>query len=104
MSQPREMMKVKISYLHIYSTFIKKHIYSKNLHNQEHYNIVITALASRGSSFEDFLAHLKTSQQIGSETTHFLPCINYLLPTGVEAWQNENKPPIAHHYVSVKCL
>ena len=53
-------MNVKIKKnLHIYSTFIKKNICSKNLHNQEHYNIVITALASRGSSFEDFLAHLK---------------------------------------------
>ena len=56
MLQPREMMNVKIKKnLHIYSTFIKKkNIYSKNLHNQEHYNIVITALASRAVLLRTF--------------------------------------------------
>ena len=55
MLQPREMMNVKIKKnLHIYSTFIKKNINSKNLHNQEHYNIVITALASRAVLLRTF--------------------------------------------------
>ena len=79
MLQLREIMNVKKSiYLHIYSTFIKKNIYSKNIHNQEHYNSY-HSFGIMGSSFEDFSVYLKTSQQIGT-STHFLPCIYLITP------------------------
>ena len=55
MLQPREMMNVKIKKIFIFiAHLLKKNIYSKNLHNQEHYNIVITALASRAVLLRTF--------------------------------------------------
>ena len=44
--------------------------------------------------------NLITSQQIGTSTHSY----HVLLPTGVNAWQNENKASLVEHYVPVECL